>query len=192
MAKQLKLSEVLNDFTLTTTPQSLSIKHLFIKNDNFEFDFDVKLSNGENLQRDYVWNEILQESFILSIIKDKQVPPIAVLIYDTDIPVNGKLATTKKIYRVIDGKQRLTTVKRFINNEFPIKVNGNEYYYKDFADDLVNKFHRYYFQFNVIYEYDDDKMSDKDLITWFNYINFAQVEQDVKHKEKLEAILSKL
>lgn len=75
---------------------------------------------------------------------------------------------------------------------FQLKLMVMNIIIKIFADDLVNKFHRYYFQFNVIYEYDDDKMSDKDLITWFNYINFAQVEQDVKHKEKLEAILSKL
>lgn len=40
----------------------------------------------------------------------------------------------KDIYEVLDGKQRLTTLFQFIDNEFAIIVDGEEVYFNDLID----------------------------------------------------------
>lgn len=61
------------------------------------------------IQRDYVWNELQKSLLIDSMIAEL---PIA-QIWSWDKDRDG-------IMYIIDGKQRLTTMTKFINNEFPI------------------------------------------------------------------------
>ena len=71
------------------------------------FDFDVYLpSKTMNLQRPLVWTQAQKEALIESIIVKRFIPPISAIYTD------------ESVYQVIDGKQRLTTLIAYLNNEF--------------------------------------------------------------------------
>mgnify|MGYP002623910434 CR=1 FL=1 len=157
------------------------------------YDFDVFLKDyGVNLQRPYVWNPIQQQEFILSILLEKPIPPVVLVEIDTDESISGK-APRKML--VIDGKQRLLTIKRFINNEFPITIKSNPVYFKDFDKELHIFFIRRITDLVATVYYASDNpedewyISDDMKITLFNFYNFAGTPQEASHKDMLEGML---
>lgn len=150
---------------------------------NSEVDFDVYLtSKGFNLQRPYVWEPQQQEEFIWSLIYERYIPPVTFVLHEVD----DCSRLGHKIYKVIDGKQRLMTIKRFMLNEFPIHFEGTQVYWDDL--DNIARFHISNipcFSYNVYYSYEDLPVTDDELITIFNFYNFAGTPQEEKHREKL-------
>lgn len=71
-------------------------------------------------QRKLVWTQEEKVAFIDSIYNHYSVP----LILVADISDRCSLK-----YEIIDGMQRLNAIMSFIENEFPIKVNGAEAYF---------------------------------------------------------------
>lgn len=142
---------------------------------DYNIDYDIYLPKYDiNLQRPYVWNEIQQEELIFSLLSERQIPPIVVVSHEW------------KSLQIIDGKQRLWTLKRYLSNEFPIYFNGNEYYYKDLDKDLkyfLNKIG--VIQAIIYYSYDAKPITDDQKIALFNYYNFAGTPQEITHKDKL-------
>ena len=70
--------------------------------------------NFKNLvQRSFVWERHRMSELIWSVIMGYPIPPIYAERGDTD---NEKV----KIYSVLDGQQRCTTVKKYINDEFSL------------------------------------------------------------------------
>ena len=147
----------------------------------YKFDFDVYLPSKEmNLQRPLVWTLFQKQQFIESILKGCPIPKITVIRHEFD--------KTNSVYQVIDGKQRLSTYLAYLDNEFPIVFEDNEYYFKDLGNDLQYEVaYRFYFHADVAYSYWDTPISDEDKITWFNQINFAGTPQDMEHMKKLKA-----
>lgn len=144
-----------------------------------EIDFEVKLSTGKNLQRDFVWTIEQKQEFIKTMIHDKAVPPIYVILYREE---NSRKSTVK----VIDGKQRLSTAIDFLNNKFPLTIDGEDYYFENFDKDLQYAFrHRFHFNVHIVYEYHDQIIPDKDLIYLFEMVNFAGTPQDKEHMTNL-------
>jgi len=143
---------------------------------DLEFDFDVFLpSIGENLQRDFVWSLEQQRGFIKSIFLRSYIPNIVVNV----LPKQSNFANQKivpKIFKVIDGKQRLTTIKKFMNNEF--EING--FYHRDVEQgfrsfvDLL-KFETYY-----------EPLSDSVLVALFEKVNFFGTPQDYERFERIK------
>lgn len=76
-------------------------------------------------QRGDVWKDEKRGELILSILQNICIPSIIV----------SKNADDD--YQVIDGKQRLTSLFKFIDNEFPIIWNDNKIYYSDTIDEDV-------------------------------------------------------
>lgn len=142
-----------------------------------QLDFDVYLeSYGVNLQRPFVWTEKQKSELILSMLIDRKIPPITVLVRE------------HKIFKIIDGKQRLGAIVGFYNGDFPMAYEGKKYFYKDLSPKLQNKFERYNIMGVQTYDYNDDPMSDDDLINWFNLINFAGTPQDEDHMNSLREL----
>lgn len=155
------------------------------------YDFDVFLEDyGVNLQRPYVWNLIQQQEFILSILLDKPIPPVVVVDID---PSRGEGGLRKVL--VIDGKQRLMTIQRFLNNEFPIPINGQLVCFESFDDDAHWFFIRQiqYLTSTTYYASDDKRdsfyMPDYMKIILFNFYNFAGTQQEETHKNMLQGFL---
>ena len=157
------------------------------------YDFDIFLKDyGVNLQRPYVWNLIQQQEFILSILLEKPIPPVvAVEIGNNDFALGNRLKTML----VIDGKQRLMTIKRFLNNEFAVIIDGHPAYLNDFDYDTHIFFIRQIscLTANVYYAGDNPEepwyISDDMKIILFNFYNFAGTQQEESHKEMLQNFL---
>ena len=157
------------------------------------YDFDIFLKDyGVNLQRPYVWNLIQQQEFILSILLEKPIPPVvAVEIGNNDFALGNGLKTML----VIDGKQRLMTIKRFLNNEFAVIIDGHPVYLNDFDYDAHLFFIRRIscLTANVYYAGDNPEepwyISDDMKIILFNFYNFAGTQQEESHKEMLQNFL---
>ena len=158
------------------------------------YDFDVFLEDyGVNLQRPYVWNLIHQQEFSLSILLDKPIPPETYTTVEL-VGRGGGEGGLRKVL-VIDGKQRLMTIQRFLNNEFPIPINGQLVCFESFNEDAHWFFIRQiqYLTSTTYYASDDKRdsfyMSDYMKIILFNFYNFAGTQQEETHKNMLQGFL---
>lgn len=142
-------------------------------------DFDVFLpTKGFNLQRPYVWTIQQQEEFIWSCLLVRSIPPIVLIIHEW------------KLYQVIDGKQRLMTLQRFMMNEFPIHLNGGEFFYKDLEFALQHSINQVPMVYTTYYSYEDEPITDDEKIIIFNFYNFAGTPQEESHRIKLNNALN--
>lgn len=155
--------------------------------ERYKFDFDVYLpSKGINLQRDLVWSLEQKQQLILSVFKErigsynsiKMIPPLSAVQHEYN---DGS-----KVYQIIDGKQRLSTLFAFMDNEFYILVDNECYFYNDLSDDLKGIIDSYYPLITVKYSYDDEPVSDQDKIDWFEMINYFGTPLEVEHLNKLK------
>lgn len=155
---------------------------------DYIYDFNVYLKKYKmNLQRPYVWKHHQQNEFILSILLEKPIEPVVVVQHNSD------RQRTETINYIIDGKQRLMTIQKFLMNEFPIIIGVKEVYFKDFDEELY-----YFFKSRVnsltaiiYYSYRDTQIDDDMKIILFNYYNFAGTPQTESHKNKLQQLLNK-
>lgn len=113
----------------------------------------------------------------MSIFKKVTIPPVSVIIDDTE---------EEKKYLIIDGKQRIKTIIDYLTNTFPVIIDKNKYYFEDLDDDSQSFFKNHLLCGYVMYSSDlIDSISDLQKIQWFSYINFAGTPQDKKHREDL-------
>ena len=181
---KLKLSEVKKNlpFKISKGMSTECLSHLAQNHYGDIYDVDVFLpSKGKNLQREHVWTLLQQQELIISILKGIKISNISWIQYKSKAGTFGSVT-----YKIIDGKQRFTTVMKFIKNEFPIVVNGVEYFFKDFDDDAKYEFESFSFSVDIVYEYDYDMISDDNKIAWFEMINFAGTSQDIEHLNNLK------
>lgn len=164
------------------TTVAMYLENEFVKNKySHDWDFDIFLPKyGFNLQRPYVWTLLQQQELIWSMILGRSIPPVIVILHE------------HRKFEVIDGKQCILTIKRFLNNEFPIIVDGEEVFYKDLGNDVQYQIQaRNSLVGEIYYSYDDEKITDDQKITLFNFYNFAGTPQEEAHREKLLNVLNK-
>jgi hypothetical protein len=151
-------------------------------------DFDIYLpTRGMNLQRPYVWTLLQKQELILSVFKDSYIPPLTVIQRDS---VKTKERQFHPIsLKIIDGKQRIMTLKSFIEGEFNVIWNNKEYNFEEIDTYLQNKVKWYPFRSNVYYEWEGEEgviATDNDLIALFKKVNFSGTPQDKEHEIALE------
>ena len=83
---------------------------------------DKKLILDPEYQRNVIWDTEKKTSFIESLYMGIVIPPI----YVVEIPNDDILVGSR--YEVVDGKQRLSTIRSFIGNEIVLKKKNLEYY----------------------------------------------------------------
>ncbi len=130
-----------------------------------------KISFENSVQRGYVWNKSRQSLLISSLILNYPVPPI--------YAKKGE----DGIYDMLDGKQRLTTIKKFLNNEFALEglpfitavINGEEieidlngYKYEDLPNDIRDDLDSVTL---TIYYY--DSITDDEVAEMFFRLNYG-------------------
>lgn len=165
----MKTLKELRTFTLPTQKVGFHLKSLIRK----QIDFDVFLhTKGCNLQREFVWTIEQKRELVWSILLERNIPNLA-LIERID-----------ESLQVIDGKQRLSASFDFVNNLFPLIIEGNEYLFKDLPHEYRIAIEMHYFPCIVAYE-NSKLIEDEQKIHWFKRINFAGTPQDVEHFKSL-------
>jgi uncharacterized protein with ParB-like and HNH nuclease domain len=149
--------------------------------ESIDFDFDVYLPSIEkNLQRPLVWTLEQKQALIFTILRDQKLNSIVV------VQVKGHEQKENYLFKVIDGKQRLTTLFGFIDNDFAIVVNNKTYYYRDLPSDCQRQITGYYLTWDVHYHYEDEPITDQTLIDMFEEVNFLGTPQDIEHLNSLK------
>lgn len=176
-------------FTISVGLSGNSIRDYVENSYNDIIDFDVFLPTiNKNLQRPLCWGLMQKQALILSVFRETYIPPICCI----HIKKPGSINEPTTI-QVIDGKQRLSTMLAYFNNEFPIEVNGQTYYFKDLSIELQKLYARFRPTVNVAYSYtyaDGDTtafIADQSKLDWFELINFAGTPQDIEHLNSLKS-----
>ena len=81
---------------------------------------DGTLNLNAEYQREHVWSLEQKQQLILSIFNGLPINNISLVHNDKNHTIE-----------VVDGKQRITAIYGFFNNEFPIVVDEKEYFFKD-------------------------------------------------------------
>lgn len=177
--KKLSLSDVRFEHEFTTNKDTTVFAYLrdaVIGKYGKTLDFDMYLpTKGKNLQRDLVWTLFQKQQLILSVLKGIRIPSITVLVLDY------------KHYQVVDGKQRLSTLMSFYRGEFPIEVDGVEYFITDLDEWAERAIRMFSIVGDIIYEYNDCRMTDDQKIGLYEMINFAGTPQDAEHLKSLKS-----
>ncbi len=138
-----------------------------------KIDWEVFLpTRGRNLQREFVWSLEQKRELIWSVLIGRHIPHCAMI------------NTYDEVWQIIDGKQRLSSLFGFVNNEFTIVLDNVEYYYKDLPEDFQRHIIKFPFRYYVVNE-GQTHIPDGDKIAWFKYINFAGTPQDKNHLDNL-------
>ena len=152
---------------------------------------DLNSSKQLNLdpryQRRSVWSDEYRKFFIDSIIRNYPTQSIFV-----DVTINPDGPSE---YRVLDGKQRLTTLIAFTNNEFVTPetlsdLNVNGLFYRDLSKELRTSVHSYLFTVENV-----SNASDADLNQAFDRLNRNVLQlnkQELRHARFSGAFISKM
>ena len=141
-------------FVLNRDSNSMTIAMLWENIQRKKFNFNPKYQ-----RRDSVWDDEKQSFLIDSILRNFPIPPIFLHQH-----IDAKDGSTK--YDVIDGKQRLTSIRRFIENEIPVSsenvLGGSEEdeiicgkLFEDFSDDALLPWKMSFWRYPVSIEYID-------------------------------------
>ena len=94
-----------------------------------------KISFNNIVQRSYVWERSRKTGLIESMILGYPVPVVFAKRGTEVDPETGK--EKKKVYDVLDGKQRLSTIKGFLNDEFALSSLAPVVYHDEEKDEDV-------------------------------------------------------
>ncbi|CAM6506191.1 TPA: DUF262 domain-containing protein [Klebsiella quasipneumoniae subsp. similipneumoniae] len=132
------------------------------------------LDFGAEYQRDYVWGHQEQQTFLRVLISGFPIGSVAL----AKAP-NWDICDGPYI-EVVDGKQRLTTLKLFINNEIPIVIGEEEIYWSELTRSEQLAFGRPTLSAAIL-----DDATEKDRIAYFVAVNFTGVPQSEEHRLKV-------
>ena len=133
-------------------------------------------------QRGLCWNIEQKKSYITNIFNEMaSCNPTIIEFYSEDYKI--------KVYEILDGKQRLTTLFDFINNKFPILYANQEIYFND----LIDEDKTFLLYLNVNYTRImpiklNTNVSLKDRLEIFLEVNYKGTRMSDSHLEKVLAM----
>lgn len=136
-------------------------------------------------QRPFVWTLEDMQALIHSIYNRIDCGKIVIRQRSWEWLHSRELEEDCYWYDVIDGKQRVSTIHKFLNNEFPDKF-GN--YFEDLSDNAQHRFTDH--QLFAYAEMAED-VTDEDVLKQFLSVNFAGVPQSIEHIKYVESLLKK-
>ena len=147
---------------------------------SMEFDFDVYLPTiDENLQRELCWNAWQKSAYLLSILKGLKINNIAIVkVLDPE--------TNNTIFQVIDGKQRLNTIINFVLGKEAVYMDKVGYVWNELDSLVKSKFLNLFIESHLSYSYQDDEITDKQKLDWFEELSFLGALQDTQHLYNLK------
>lgn len=146
----------------------------FIKEKLERWTTSYKLELDPEFQRGHVWSEKQQIEFIEFLLKGGQVHPIF-------FNMEGWMGTQIGKLQLIDGKQRLTAILKFIDSELPI--------FDGYTIEQLDNFRLGAFsvRFGV------NKLSEKDAIDWYISMNTGgtihtsdEIQKAIEYKKTIK------
>ncbi|EPL8679438.1 DUF262 domain-containing protein [Klebsiella michiganensis] len=132
------------------------------------------LNFSAEYQRDYVWGAREQQAFLRILITGFPIGSVALAkAPDWDV-------TEGPYIEVVDGKQRLTTLKMFINNQIPIAIGPDNVYWSELTRAEQLSFGRPTLSAVIL-----DDATAKDRIAYFVAVNFTGVPQSEEHRQQV-------
>ena len=135
------------------------------------YGLDGKLIIQPEYQRNYIYGDGKKDVAVIeSILKEY---PIGLIYFVKTL--DGK-------FEILDGQQRITSIGRFVTNQFDIMINGKPYNFDGLPQDKKDLINNYKF---TIYECEG---TESEIKQWFETINIAGVP--LNNQELLNAIYS--
>lgn len=131
-------------------------------------------------QRDYVWTDVNQQEFLNNIIEGFPLGGISVVK-----TTNPK--THRTIYEVVDGKQRITTLEKFWNDEISIILDGRSVKYSELSEPEKMAFCNVSLPMITL-----ENATEKEKLEYFYSINFSGVPQSDEHREKIISLINNI
>jgi uncharacterized protein with ParB-like and HNH nuclease domain len=133
-------------------------------------------------QREYVWTASEQQALLDSVFAGVPMGGIAVVINDGSV---GQYC------EVVDGKQRLTTLMKFMDGEFAyLTHDGQKVYFNEMSAQSKRMFKSVHLPQYVLKGKNSRKISEGEKLNYFFRINFGGVPQDNAHREKIMQMMS--
>lgn len=138
-------------------------------------------------QRGIVWTDEQKQNYIKNLFEGRAYIQPTIILYSDDSKPG-----ISWIWEVLDGKQRLTTIFEFIENEFPININGMDVFF----DNLIDKDQRFIMYHDVRYKRIMSRHGSKDIdkkykLMLFLEMNLLGTRMDEAHLKKIESQLEK-
>ena len=140
----------------------------------FDMYADNELSFNPCYQRGLVWSNEQKELFIKALLKG--------VVRLTPTYVFNGFSSDTKLYEVLDGKQRLTTLLEFVRNKFT--VDG--IYYKDWGYEDVRAFHKLPLVYTLVDGFDDEGLTLALKVELFLQLNSYGEVVDKVHLEMIQ------
>lgn len=128
-------------------------------------------------QRDYVWGHAAQQAFLKGIISGFPLGHVALAKSPDWAERDGAYI------EVVDGKQRLTTLWLFINNNIPLELAGEKLFWQE-----LTRGEQFAFGAPTLPAAVLDDATPEDCLAYFISVNFTGVPQSEEHKERVLAL----
>jgi hypothetical protein len=135
---------------------------------------DGTLEISPKFQRRAVWLEKERSLLLETLLNQLPFPEIYVHV-ETDSE-NGK-----QNYAVVDGQQRVTSILKFLDNDFPLPKNDvwNGEYFRDLSSDIKGRFWDYKIVVRSLRQTNDEEI--RSLFTKLNTNNIALNDQELRN-----------
>lgn len=150
-----------------TSPTTLAAVHIWLRDDSLYLD--------PPYQREYVWTQKEQDNYLLTLLAGY---PTGVICIAEDTDSNYK---ETKWMEVVDGRQRITTLKLFFDGEigFPMP-DGSRLFYPEFTPTESRIFRNTGIDMLTM-----KNATEKDKLNFFYRVNFGGVPQSEEHKSRI-------
>ena len=132
--------------------------------ENGVFAYDEKLSVRPPYQRELVYPEKLQAAVVDSVMRNFPINVMYWMIAEKDAEGNP----TK--FELLDGQQRTLSICRYIDGDYPVKVNGSPKFYSNLGPEERRQINEYKL---LVYFCEG---TDEERLEWFKTINIAGLE----------------
>lgn len=157
--------------------------------DIMEYNFNPYVTDKDGkkiyFQRDYCWTLEDEQMFIESIYNYLNLGTVVLRKRSYDWVNTQALAGNKEVayYDIIDGKQRIHTLMRFMKNEFP-DIHGN--YYGDFSE-RARRIMNFNSQGLNVMEIEENA-TDEDVLRVFLNVNYSGKPMSREHLDYVRSL----
>lgn len=125
-------------------------------------------------QRPYVWKKKQQQEFLSTCVSGFPIGTIAIAKHKNWLGKDGPWL------EVVDGKQRLMTLEKFITGEIPIRLKGIDIWWRSLTRAEQLAFGRPYLPLITM-----ENATRQEILDYFIAVNFTGVPQSNAHKQNV-------